>query len=323
MTNLIDLYDRPPRWEHNSRRESAIRTTGLLVDWLDSRPDHTQDDNLALRRAISRNDLVAWAAAVITGRIAAPESPVDDDDGGYLLAATPHHKNDVASWLDVDELPFGENTYRRLHDVLPGCISGLFNLAELERRAGRETAAQRLLEDALARATAANTARYGAPDSRWELDIRCALARLGRSAGDGAPLLENARPERLDDLAQLLRSWDSKDNAAIASHQAFSVASPEQQMVLYAAMCDAEIFSTPPRSAYADFNAVVAFYDRVKQQRTTVKFQGPPKPDRKRWSDYVGYWWLGLVFPFFLVAMAAVWFAGAWEAYFPKHEDES
>lgn len=322
MTNLIELRNRPPRWEQNVRRWSRIRSTGLLIDWLDSRPEHTDSDNVALGRAISKGDLVAWAAAVTTGRFPAPESPVDEFEGGYLLASAAYQQGDIAAWLDADELAFGEHTYRRLHEVLPGCMSGLVNLAELERRAGREAAAHRLLEDALARATAAITERHGAPDSRWELQIRCALARLDRNAGDGAPLLEIARPERLNDLTALLRSWDSKNSAAIAVNRAFSVASPEQQMVLYAAMREAEGFSTPPRSAYFNYKAVLAFYDKVQEQRM-MKRGTPPPNDGERSSSYKWYAWLSIAAPFVLLVRAAIWFAGAWEPYSPKQEDES
>lgn len=271
MIDLIGLRSRPPRWDHNIAYSHRARSKVLLIDWLDSRPEHVAKDNAALSDQISRGDLVAWTAAVITKRVAAPQLPLFVNHGGYLLAFTGAYQN-VVGYLDAEELPFGEHTYRRLHDIDPDCISALINFAEVERRAGRETAAQRLLDKALVRASSPTTKRYGFPDSHWEIGVRCALARLSHDVGDGGPLLENANSQRLANLIALLRNCESPDNVAIAANHAFSVASTEQRIVLDVAMEKAGVPQRPPPSAHVDYDRVIEFANWLNEQKNPSEF---------------------------------------------------
>lgn len=321
MTDLLVLRDRPPRVEHRLPHRMRVLSMALLIDWLDSRPTHTAQDNQRLATYALNGDVVAAAAAMITERLP-HEARHDDGELEYLLYRTADYY-DIAGYFDMDELPFAEDTYRRLHDVFPDCMSGLVNLAELEGRAGRESCAKRLLERALARATAATSARYCVPDSEWELQIRCALARLGREVGDSGPLLENARPDRLDHLIKLLEGWGPPAQAAIAANRAISVASMEQRIVLDAAMSEVEDVPPPPPAIHADARAKAAVQALRELQLAKHKRTEQQSPTNKSGGRLGTYVWLGLAAPFVLVGMGAKWFVGAWESNSVEENAES
>lgn len=267
MTDLIAMRERPPRIEARHPPWGRLLCMGLLIDWLDSRPEHATRDNRALGRRASTRDMVAFVAAVVTGRIDEQwpdfDGPIDHrNDYGV------HYHAQIAGHLQADELAFGEATYRRLHDVLPDCMSAAVNLAEIERRCGRERDAETLLHGALDRARCPSM-RYGVADSAWSLEVRCALARLAGDVGDGGDLLECAHRDRVGDLVVQLETYGSWERAAIPAHQAFSVASPEQRIVLHAAMQLASIRPKPPPAAHAQFDAIAAVDELYRQHMPT------------------------------------------------------
>lgn len=264
-TDLIAMRERPPRIARDVWWERHL-PIGFLIDWLDSRPEHAAKDTQALQRKAMRGDIVARAAAVITERLDHTYGFLDgrvDYPADYYL---PYYHEQIAAHLQGDEVPFGEAVYRRLNEVAPDCLSGLVNLAELARRSGNETDALVLLQTALERASGPPTFRYRVANKNWIGGIRCALALLMRDVGGGRALLEHAQRERIRDLVALLRAYSSADDAALAGHQAFSVASAEQRIVLHAAMRVAAINPNPPPAAHATFEAIRAVEELVTRQ---------------------------------------------------------
>lgn len=274
IDDLIAMRERPPRIEARYPPWGRLLCMGLLIDWLDSRPEHARRNDRALTRRASATDMVAFVAAVVTGRIDEewPEfaGPIDHrTDYGVAYHAQ------IAGHLQADELAFGEVTYRRLHDVAPECVSAAVNLAEIERRCGRERDAERLLQDALERARSTSM-RYGVADSKWSVEVRCALARLARNVGDGGDLLACADRDRIGELVSQLEAYRSWERAALPAHEAFSVASTEQRIVLHAAMDLASIWPKPPPAAHDRFEALAAVDDLVGQHRPTSPPQAAP-----------------------------------------------
>lgn len=272
MIDLIAVCARPPQFGRDVPWERH-RQIGLLIDWLDSRPEHASRDTPALQRIAKRGDIVAQAAAVISGRLDRAWLELDGP-ADHQIEYRPYYHTDIAGYLQGAELDLGEQTYRRLNQVHPECVSGLFNLAELSRRRGQETEAFALLRKALDCASTAVT-RYGVANTAWSLDIRCALTRLGRDVGEGEPLLDNASRERITDLIAQLRTYGSGERAAIPAHQAFSVASAEQRIVLHAAMRLAHVWPSPPPAAHSDFADIRAVDEIVKQLTPNAQ---PPVP---------------------------------------------
>jgi hypothetical protein len=280
MTDLISMRERPPRIENRHPAWARALCIGLLIDWLDSRPESSAKNDAALKhKAMRGGDMVALAAAVITKRIGLEWANFDGHVDHTIDYNVDYHAQ-VAGHLAVDEISFGDDTYRRLNDVVPGCMSALVNLAEIERRAGLETEAQVLLQAALNRAESSTGQRYGVADSAWRLEIRCALARLARELGDGGPLLASAHREKLAALITQLQQYGSWEKAAIPAHQAFSVASTEQRIVLHAAMRLAPIRPKPPAAAHADFAAIAAVETLVQQHAQKDATVSPPIPGK-------------------------------------------
>jgi hypothetical protein len=266
MTDLIAMRERPPRFGGDAPWE-RYRRIGLLIDWLDSRPEHAAKDAAALQRKAKRGDMVAAAAAVISERLEPTwlslDGPID-----HQLEYRPYYHSEIAGYLHGDELDLGSEVYRRLNEVDPNCMSGLFNLAELARRNAHETDAFELLRSALDRASGSPVSRYGIANANWSLEIRCALALLAHDVGESSALLECAVPDRLVDLVALLRGIGSTEHAALRANQAFSVASDEQRIVLHAAMRLAPIAPRPPPAAHARFEAIQQVDALVRDQRT-------------------------------------------------------
>lgn len=271
MTDLIAMRDRPPRFAggDNWARRLCI---GLLIDWLDSRPEHANRDIPALRKKGERGDEVALAAAGLTNRLGralyAGELMFDSrTDHGLEYPAHSgvwYHAHIVGHMRD-EELPLADEVYRRLVVVAPDCLSGLVNVAELNRRRGNETDALVSLRQALERCVSSSTYRYDVPDANWEVAIRCAVARLERNVGEAHALLEVAQPERLPALVDLLRGYASRNEAAVNAHRAFSVASAAQQIVLHAAMRLLAISPTPPPAAHVQSEALAAVEELVQK----------------------------------------------------------
>lgn len=263
MSDLITLRDRPPRARRGDNWGDQLRI-GLLIDWLESRSVHAHDDVVALNRRARRNDLVALAAAGLTGRLDrelhAGELAFTGHNDHALEYGVAYHAR-IAGHLDADEMAIGEDVYRRLVDVAPGCVSGLVNLAEIERRRGESQRARTLLESALARAHASVERRYGVADRSWITSIQCALALGARAVGEGQALLDAASMDRLEQLVAILRGYGSWERAALSAHQAFSVATGEQRIALHSAMRLAPIHPQPPPSAHDQAHAPTIVYD--------------------------------------------------------------
>lgn len=284
MRDLLALRVRPPRLESRYPAWGRLRCIGLLIDWLDSRPEHSAKDNAALERKAMRGDMIALAAAVVTRRLglewAKFEGPIDHTGTlGTTTSVTMGKSPDT--WLSTKSRS-AKKPIDASHDVLPGCMSALVNLAEIERRAGRKAEAEMRLQAALEHATSSPKRRYGVANSDWSLEIRFALARLARNIGEGGPLLECARRDRLEDLIAQLRHYGSWERAAVPAHQAFSVASAEQQIVLHAAMRLAPVYPKPPAAAHSDFAAIYAVDELVQQHSLKTAgpspaLQGPPE----------------------------------------------
>lgn len=277
MTDLIATRDRPPRFRGSLPWERHLQI-GFLIDWLAGRPEHAVHDDAALKRRASPRDMVALAAAVITRRLEYQwlelDGPID-----HAAEYRVFYHDQIAGHLEVDELRIGDEVYRRLNAVEPDCLSGLVNLAELERRHGFVPRARALLEIALDRANAApEHRRYNVPNRDWLPEIRCALARLEADARDGAPLLERAHSGGLSDLMAQLRGYPSPEVAAVAANRAFSVASDEQRVMLHAVMRLAPVWPTPPPAAHAQFEAIAAVNELVRKQRAK---DAQPSPSRQ------------------------------------------
>lgn len=263
MTDLLAMRSRPPRADYDHARSiDRSRCIGLLIDWLDSRPESATTDMRSLGRLAGRKDPDAFMAAVISRRIKprhrAKVANADPADYSVVFHAQ------IAGHLYADEISLGEEVYRRLHEIAPDCLSALVNFAEIKRRAGRVQAARDLLHAALDRSTSTNALRYGIPDSAWEPEIRCAMARLAGELGDGASLLHDARRNRLPELLKQLESCDRSTSGVVPIHQAFSVASIEQRIMLDAAMRIARIQPAIPPAAHGDFAAVVAVDELIR-----------------------------------------------------------
>jgi hypothetical protein len=273
VSDLIDTRDRPPRSRGGDNWGDQLRI-GFLIDWLDSRPEHAKSDAAALCRKARKNDLVALAVAGLSERLErqlyAGELVFTGHNDHALEYSVAYHAR-IAGHLEVDELPLGDEVYRRLFDVAPACLSGLVNLAEIERRTGNSERARALLDDALERAQSSTERRYGVLDRSWVTSIRCAIALCERELGDGRALLDAAATEAIGDLVALLRAYGSWDQAALAAHQAFSVATLEQRIVLHAAMRLAPVHPLPPPAAHAQPNAISLIEDVLRDARR--KFQ--------------------------------------------------
>ena len=268
VSDLIAMRDRPPRLRQGDNLGGQL-CIGLLIDWLDSRPDQSGRDVDHLRRKARRNDVVALAAAGLTDRLdrqlTAGELAFTGHNDHALEYGVAYHAH-VAGYLDSSELSIGEEVYRRLLEVTPDCLSGLANLAEIERRRRNLERAHALLESALVQAQASTHERYTIADSRWVVPVRCAIARAARQLGEGGALLEAATPPKLAELVALLREYRSWERAAVPAHQAFSVATAEQRIVLHAAMRLAPIHPQPPPAAHDDFDAVAAVEQMVRER---------------------------------------------------------
>lgn len=256
--DLIGARHRPPRFDGGSNWGAQLRI-GMLIDWLDSRPDQAARDLPSLHRRAERGDSEALAAAVLTDRLGrrphAGELAFTGHNDHALEYGVRYHAQ-VSAHLDDGELPVGAQLYRRLHQVAPACLSALVNLAEIERRAGRPDLARELLEAARGVAASSEARRYGVADRAWSTSIGCDLARLGDQPGAGGELLENATSTRLRELIDRLRAYGSWDAAALPAHQAFAAASPAQRIALHAAMRLAPIHPQPPPAAHGRFTAI-------------------------------------------------------------------
>src|SRR5690606_4212811 len=202
---------RPPRIAGGDNWSDQLRI-GFLIDWLDSRPEEAQSDARALCRKARKNDLVALAAAGLSNRLDrelyAGELAFTGHNDHALEYGVPYHAR-VAGHLDADELALADIAYRRLHDVAPACMSGLVNLAEIERRSGNSQRARALLDDALVRAHTSTNRRYGVADTSWLASVQCAIALCERELGDGRALLDVAARETINSLVTMLRAFGS------------------------------------------------------------------------------------------------------------------
>lgn len=265
MTDPLAKKDRPPRFAGALPWERHLQI-GFVIDWLDSRPEHAVHDREVLRRRGKRRDMVALAAAVITGQLEYHwlelDGPID-----HAVEYRVFYHDQIAGHLQQDELSIGNEVYAQLHAVAPDCLSGLVNLAELERRRGDSTRAYILLQTALERAsTAAEERRYNVANRAWLPEIRCALARLESDPGEGRSLLDPARTGSLPTLVAQLRDYPSREIAALAAHRAFGAASPEQRIFIHAAMQLASVGPTPPPAAHSSFDALRTVEQLVRSQ---------------------------------------------------------
>lgn len=265
MTDLIAMRERPPRfggdvpWERHRR-------IGMLIDWLDSRPEHAARDTAALQRKAKRGDVIALAAAVISERLELSWLTLDGAVD-HRIEYRPYYHAQIAGYLQGEEVQLGKEVYRRLNQIDRNCVSGLFNLAELSRRSADEAGAFELLRRALDRASGSPGNRYGIANAAWSLEIRCALALLAHDVGESSALLDCAVPERIFELVTLLRGIGSHEDAALRAHQAFSVASDAQRLVLHAAMRLATVSPRPPPAAHTRFEAIQQVDALVREQR--------------------------------------------------------
>jgi hypothetical protein len=267
--DLVNARVRPPRFEGGDNGAGQLRI-GLLVDWLDSRPEQHGPDAVALRRRADRGDPVALAAAALSGRLGraphAGELAFTGHNDHWLEYGASYHAS-ICGHLDGDELAIGRVVYQRLAAIDPSCLSASTNLAEIERRDGNLDAAASLLDQALERASGSTALRYRVPDSSWITALRCARARLATSPGEGAALVALANAEQLPALVESLRAYGSWDAAAPPAHRAFAVASPDQRVVLHAAMRLAPINPRPPPAAHASFGALAEVEALVGRRR--------------------------------------------------------
>lgn len=113
MTDLLAKKDWPPRLTGARPWERHLQI-GFVIDWLDSRPEHAVHDREVLRRRGKRRDMVALAAAVITGQLEYHwlelDGPID-----HAVEYRVFYHDQIAGHLQQDELSIGDEVYAQLH----------------------------------------------------------------------------------------------------------------------------------------------------------------------------------------------------------------
>jgi len=290
----------------------SLPRIGYLIDWFDSRVAERDEDLRALatwwenRRLvvedqifIGRNDDMLMArdvrsvpvvAGVLSERlprltVRVPGWFLGPGDGwDHQIEYQSHYHAEVAAHLHEDEIAAAWETYGRLLQAEPDCISAFVNLAELERRSGRLDEADRLLHEGLKRARGDGW-RYGVADGQWWIHICCALARLGRAETTiQAEVLEVIQQGDLHTIGARLSMLGVPSQVSLATHAVFGTLDARRRIMLHAAMLIGHIWPLPPPSAHDDMTAeidVVRLVDGALAQNHVARVAHERVPSKK------------------------------------------